>query len=84
MISLLLSLITYEPTLHFQTSVKGWMLPGVRTLTCNMVSVLTAGKAEDLCSYQLLASQCAFVVSKSLPLDDVLSFETLGSLAVLQ
>lgn len=49
-----------------------------------MVSVLTAGKAEDHCSYQLLGSQCAFVVSKSLPLDEVLSFETPGSLAVLQ
>lgn len=61
------------------TSVKGWMLPGDYT-----VSVLTAGKAEDLCSYQLLASQCAFVVIKSLLLNQVLSFETweLGSTAV--
>lgn len=49
-----------------------------------MVSVLTAEKAEDHCSYQLLGSQCAFVVSKLLPLDEVLSFETSGSLAVLQ
>lgn len=48
-----------------------------------MVGVLTAGKVEDLYSYQLLGSQCAFVVSKSLPLDEVLSFETPGSLAVL-